>query len=201
MNGQLTKESLERAFKLLSGRLDLMQAESVRLVVCGGSAMIATGLRQRTTNDADVVAMLSLTGELLNPDPLPPFLLEASAQVARDLGLQENWLNNGPSRNDGGLFQMGLPIGLASRLTKQVFGARLAIYFIGRLDQIYFKLYAAADQRDDTHIADLRALKPTDAELSDAARWAMTHDVSDGFKMVLTDLLNQMGYESVAKNI
>ena len=35
----------------------------------------------------------------------------------------------------------------------------------------------------------------------DAARWAMTHDVSDGFKMVLTDLLNQMGYESVAKNI
>ena len=96
---------------------------------------------------------------------------------------------------------MGLPLGLASRLTKQVFGPRLAIHFIGRLDQIYFKLYAAADQRDDTHIADLRALKPTEAELSDAARWAMTHDVSDGFKMVLTDLLNQMGYESVAKNI
>ncbi len=201
MNGQLTKESLERAFRLLSGRLDLMQAEPVRLVVCGGSALIATGLRQRTTNDADVVAMLSSIGELVNPDPLPPFLLEASAQVARDLGLQENWLNNGPSRNDGGLFQMGLPLGLASRLTKQVFGPRLAIHFIGRLDQIYFKLYAAADQRDDTHIADLRALKPTEAELSDAARWAMTHDVSDGFKMVLTDLLNQMGYESVAKNI
>jgi len=201
MNRQLTKESLERAFRLLSGRLDLMQAEPVRLVVCGGSALIATGLRQRTTNDADVVAMLSSTGELVNPDPLPPVLLEASAQVARDLGLQENWLNNGPSRNEGGLFQMGLPTGLASRLTKQVFGPRLAIHFIGRLDQIYFKLYAAADQRDDTHIADLRALKPTEAELSDAARWAMTHDVSDGFKMVLTDLLNQMGYESVANNI
>ena len=96
---------------------------------------------------------------------------------------------------------MGLPLGLAGRLTKQVFGPRLAIHFIGRLDQIHFKLYAAADQRDDTHIADLRALKPTDAELSDAARWAMTHNVSDGFKMVLTELLNQMGYESVAKNI
>jgi hypothetical protein len=201
MDVQLTKESLERAFKLLSGRLDLMQAEPVRLVVCGGSALIATGLRQRTTNDADVVAMLSLNGELVNPDPLPPSLLEASAQVARDLGLEENWLNNGPSRNDGGLFQMGLPLGLTGRLTKQVFGPRLAIYFIGRLDQIYFKLYAAADQREDTHIADLRALKPTDAELSDAARWAMTHEVSDGFKMVLTELLNQMGYESVAKNI
>jgi hypothetical protein len=72
MDVQLTKESLERAFKLLSGRLDLMQAEPVRLVMCGGSALIATGLRQRTTNDADVVAMLSSTGELVNPDPLPP---------------------------------------------------------------------------------------------------------------------------------
>jgi hypothetical protein len=201
MSQELTKESLERTFNLLSGRLDLMQSNSVRLVVCGGSALIATGLRQRTTNDADVVALLSATGELLNPDPLPAFLLEASAQVARDLGLKENWLNNEPSRNEGGLFQMGLPDGFAGRLTKHIFGSRLTIYFIGRLDQIYFKLYAAADQRDDTHIADLRALKPTDAELLAASRWAMTHDVSEGFKMVLTELLNQMGYASVAKNI
>jgi hypothetical protein len=201
MDVQLTKDSLGRAFKLLSSRLDLMQTEPVRLVLCGGSALIATGLRQRTTNDADVVAMLSSTGELVNPDPLPPFLLQASAQVARDLGLKQNWLNNEPSRNEGGLFQMGLPLGLAGRLTEHVFGPRLAIYFIGRLDQIYFKLYAAADQRDDTHIADLRALQPSVAELSDAARWAMTHDLSDGFRMVLTDLLQQMGYESVAKNI
>lgn len=201
MNQELTKEALERAFKLLSGRLDLMQAEPVRLVICGGSALIAMGLRQRTTNDADVIAVLNATGELASPDPLPPFLLEASALVARDLGLKENWLNNEPSRNDGGLFQMGLPVGFADRLTKQVFGPRLAIYFIGRLDQIHFKLYAAADQRDDTHIADLRALKPTEAELEAAAHWAMTHDVSEGFRMVLIELLKQMGYESVAKNI
>ena len=178
-----------------------MQTEPVRLVICGGSALIAMGLRQRTTNDADVIAMLNATGELASPDPLPPFLLEASAQVARDLGLKENWLNNEPSRNDGGLFQMGLPVGFADRLTRQVFGPRLTIYFIGRLDQIHFKLYAAADQRDDTHIADLRALKPTEVELEAAARWAMTHDVSEGFRMVLIELLKQMGYESVAKNI
>jgi hypothetical protein len=69
------------------------------------------------------------------------------------------------------------------------------------LDQIYFKLYAVADKRDDTHIADLRALKPTEAELADAARWAMTHDVSQAFRMALIELLNQMGYESAAKNI
>ena len=201
MDKELTKESLEHTFKLLSGRLDLMQAETVRLVICGGSALIATGLRQRTTNDADVVAMFSPSGELVSPDPLPPFLLEASAQVARDLGLKENWLNNEPSRNDGGLFQLGLPSGFADRLTRQVFGSRLTIYFIGRLDQIYFKLYAAADQRDATHIADLHALKPTEAELTDAARWTMTHDVSESFKMVLKDLLQQLGYENAAANI
>ena len=201
MSHEISKELLDRTFKLLSGRLDLMRSDPVRLVVCGGSALIATGLRQRTTTDADVVALLSATGELLNPDPLPAFLLEASAQVARDLGLKENWLNNEPSRNDGGLFQMGLPAGFVERLTRQVFGSRLMVYFIGRLDQIHFKLYAAADQRDDTHIADLRALKPTDAELLAAARWAMTHDVSEGFRMVLTELLNQIGYASVAKNI
>jgi hypothetical protein len=47
----------------------------------------------------------------------------------------------------------------------------------------------------------LRALKPTETELEDAARWAMTHDVSEGFRMVLIELLNQMGYESAAKSI
>jgi len=201
MSEVLTKEALDRAFKLLSGRLELARSEPVRVVICGGSALIAMGFRQRTTNDADVVAMINEAGELVSPDPLPPALLEASAQVARDLGLNENWLNNEPSRNDGGLFQLGLPHGFAGRLTKQVFSSRLTIYYIGRLDQIYFKLYAVADQRDDTHIADLRALKPTETELEDAARWAMTHDVSEGFRMVLIELLNQMGHESAAKNI
>jgi hypothetical protein len=201
MSEILTKDRLDRAFTLLSGKLDLVRSEPVRLVICGGSALIAMGFQQRTTNDADVVAMLNEHGELISPDPLPPLLLEASAQVARDLGLNENWLNNEPSRNDGGLFQLGLPHGFAGRLTRRIFGSRLTIYYIGRLDQIHFKLYAAADQRDDTDIADLRALKPTATELADAARWAMTHDVSEGFRMVLIELLNQMGYESAAKNL
>jgi hypothetical protein len=178
-----------------------MQTEAVRVVICGGAALIATGLRSRTTHDADVVALVNPAGELVSPVPLPPFLLKAAEQAARDLGLLPNWLNNGPSRDEGGLFQMGLPAGFADRLTRQTFGPRLTVYFIGRLDQIHFKLYAAADQRDDTHIADLRALKPNDAELEAAARWTMTHDVSPGFRSVLQELLKEMGYASVAKNI
>jgi hypothetical protein len=121
--------------------------------------------------------------------------------VARDLGLFEGWLNNGPSRGEGGLFQMGLPAGFVGRLTEKKYGRRLTVHFIGRLDQIHFKLYAATDQRDGTHLNDLKALHPSASELEAAARWAMTHDVSEGFKVVLRELLTHIGHESVAKNI
>jgi len=149
----------------------------------------------------DVVALLSAAQEPISPDPLPDFLLRAADQVARDLGLFEGWLNNGPSRGEGGLFQMGLPEGFVGRLTEKKYGPRLAVYFIGRLDQIHFKLYAAADQRDGTHLNDLKALHPTAEELEAAARWAMTHDVSEGVMMVLKELLTQLGHESVAERI
>jgi hypothetical protein len=86
-------------------------------------------------------------------------------------------------------------------LTGKTYGSRLVVHFIGRLDQIHFKLYAAADQRDGTHLTDLKALHPSAVELEAAARWAMTHDVSEGFKMVLQELLTQLGHESVAKTI
>ena len=201
MQSVITQNNIDQAFKLLAGRLDLAQTEPVRLVVCGGSALIAMGLRQRTTRDVDVVALLNAANELTSPDPLPEFLLTAAAQVARDLGLFDNWLNNGPSRGEGGLFQMGLPAGFSGRLTAKEYGSRLVVHFIGRLDQIHFKLYAAADQRDGTHLNDLKALHPNSAELEAAARWAMTHDVSEGFRMILKELLTQLGHESIAKKI
>jgi hypothetical protein len=201
MPNPISHDNLDQALSLLAGRLDLAQTDPVRLVICGGSALIAMNLRRRTTRDMDVVALLSAAQEPISPDPLPDFLLRAADQVARDLGLFEGWLNNGPSRGEGGLFQMGLPEGFVGRLTEKEYGPRLAIYFIGRIDQIHFKLYAAADQRDGTHLNDLEALHPTAAELEAAARWAMTHDVSEGFKMVLKELLTQLGHESVAERI
>ena len=201
MSNPLSHDNIDQALSLLAGRLDLAQTDPVRLVICGGSALIAMNLRRRTTRDMDVVALLSAAQDPISPDPLPDFLLRAADQVARDLGLFEGWLNNGPSRGEGGLFQMGLPEGFVGRLTEKKYGPRLAVYFIGRLDQIHFKLYAAADQRDGTHLNDLKALHPTAEELEAAARWAMTHDVSEGFKMVLKELLTQLGHESVAERI
>jgi hypothetical protein len=201
MPSPISHENLDQALSLLAARLELARAEPLCLVICGGSALIAMNLRRRTTRDMDVVALLNAAHEPISPDPLPDFLLKAADQVARDLGLFEGWLNNGPSRGEGGLFQMGLPEGFVGRLTEKRYSPRLSVHFIGRFDQIHFKLYAAADQRDGTHLNDLRALEPATAELEAAARWAMTHDVSEGFKRVLKELLTQIGHESVAERI
>ena len=201
MDGSISQSNLDQALSLLGARLELAQSEHLRLVVCGGSALVALKLRNRTTKDVDVVALLDEAHELASPDPLPESLLAASHQVALDLGLFENWLNNEPSRGEGGLFQLGLPSGVVERLTLKQYGRLLSIYFIGRTDQIHFKLYAAADQESGAHLDDLIALKPTAIELEAAARWAITHDVSDGFKMILQQLLTHLGHGPVAQRL
>jgi hypothetical protein len=132
---------------------------------------------------------------------LPPPLVKAALEVADDLGLPEDWLNNGPSRDEGGLFRLGLPHGLSERLIWKVFGDNLTVGFIGRFDQIHFKLYAAVDQMGSYHATDLQALEPADAELLAAAAWTRTHDPSEGFWQSLRWFLKEFGYERVAEQI
>ena len=196
---QLDRETRDTAFESLAIRLKENSADAIEIVVCGGSALILTGMVPRTTKDVDIVA-LATSGVLRSPDPLPEDLRKAATEAAEDMGLPTNWLNNGPSRGEGGLFQMGLPTGLAERLHSQRYGAHLTVHFINRVDQIHFKLYAAAD-RGGYHIEDLRALEPTPDEIEAAARWAMTHDVSEGFAMVLKDLLMNLGYAESADRL
>ncbi len=116
------------------------------------------------------------------------------------LDLPGDWLNNGPSRGEGGLFQMGLPAGFAGRLHRIVYSDRLTVHAIDRKDQIYFKLYASVD-RGGYHITDLLALNPSADEIAAAARWAMTHDVSDGFAAVLRSLVGSIGHADVADRL
>lgn len=195
----MDQQALGMALRSLAIRLDANQADSYGLVVCGGSALILTGLVPRTTTDVDVVALMK-EDALMAPDPFPADLEKALREVAEDLNLPGNWLNNGPSRGTGGLFQMGLPNGFSERLQRVHFGNRLDVYFIHRIDQIHFKLYAAVD-RGGYHINDLKALNPTEDELIAAARWAMTHDVSDAFAMLLKNLLKAIGYENAAERV
>ena len=156
---------LSLAFDSLAMRLVENHTPPIELVVCGGSALIALGLVARSTKDVDVVALIR-DGILCTPAPLPSWLLQAAVEVAEDLGLEDNWLNNGPSQNE--------------------------------VDQIHFKLYASAD-RGGYH--DLLQLSPSSDELEAAARWAMTHDVSEGFAMVLKGLLEKLGHDGVAARL
>jgi hypothetical protein len=197
---KLSKEQLETAFQLLGQRLLDLDAGPFHVVVCGGSALIVLDMVPRTTKDVDVVALIDPQGELASPDPLPDALLQAVRDVAATLHLDEHWLNNGPSRNEGGLFRLGLPAAFAERLTARAYGPRLTVSFIGRLDQIHFKVYAAAD-RGGYHVKDLRALQPTDLEMEQAARWAMTHDISEGFRLILKSMFTQLGYPDAASRI
>lgn len=195
----MNSEMLEKALQLLAIRLKSNNADPVELVLCGGSALILNRLVARVTRDVDVVALIR-NGILSSPDPLPDDLVAAAGEVAEDLNLQEAWLNNGPSRAEGGLFQMGLPEGFVDRLTAREYGPFLRVHLISRFDQIHFKLYAAVD-RGGYHIQDLLSLEPTNEEIESAARWAMTHDVSEGFAKVLRHMLVELGYEHVAERL
>ena len=163
--------------------------------------MLAAGLVLRTTRDVDVVALMDDQGVLLDPAPLPLMLVVAAREVAIDLGLPENWLNNGPSSGEGGLFRMGLPEGFVKRLTWKNIGEKLTVGFISRYDQIHFKLYAAVDQSGGYHADDLRQLTPTDEELLAAARWTRTHDSSEGYLLVLRWFLREFGYGHLVDRI
>jgi Nucleotidyltransferase of unknown function (DUF6036) len=164
--------------------------ERFELVVIGGSALLGLGLVDRTTRDVDLVAMRR--GSLLvRPDPLPEALLEAASRIALDFNLPPDWLNTGPSS----LLDFGLPSGFESRLERRDYGNSLTIWLASRLDQIHFKLYAVADQGPGKHEQDLRALDPSDNELLEAARWAVTHDPSSGFRQELLAALAFLGVE------
>lgn len=184
-----------KALRLLNGRLVVADTQIFNIVVCGGTALNATGMVQRTTNDVDIVALADDHGGLVDPAPLPPVLTLAANEVAEDLGLPENWLNNGPSSGDGGLFRLGLPEGFVDRLTWHNYGKKLNIAFIGRLDQIHFKLFAAVDLYGSYHASDLKALTPTDQELIAAIDWSRSHDPSAGYRESIRLFLKDFGYE------
>ena len=194
-------EQFETALRLLDGRLAIASAPTYTLVVCGGTALVATNLLQRATRDVDIVALADDSGRLMDPAPLPAPLISAAREVADDLGLDDDWLNNGPSSGDGGLFRLGLPQGLAGRLSWRNFGEKLTVAFISRFDQIHFKLYAAVDQFGGYHATDLQALKPTDDELLAAAAWTRTHDPSEGYREGLRTFLKEFGYEHLSERL
>lgn len=188
---------IEELLRLLDGALQIEDgAEPIELLVCGGAALLVLGLTDRATQDVDVLALIE-DQEDVAAKPLPDFLQRAVERVARDRGLPAEWLNSGPAD----MQQWGLPRGCLERATRIQYGEFLAISYLDRLDQIHLKLYATVDQGDGKHLSDLQALEPNTAEIELAAEWCQQHDPSEGFRMMLSQLLGQIGFKDVARKL
>ncbi len=155
------------------GEVLARRGQSAAIVVVGGTALNLLRVVERATRDVDVIATATPRSEgppadLRPPEPLPKALTDAIRTVARDLTLPPDWLNT----TVGAQWRTGLPPGFASRIVWHA-DAGLWVGIAGRLDLIYFKLYAAADDIGPAsrHFTDLLALRPTADELAAARTW------------------------------
>ncbi len=190
----ISHERLHAALSALGDELAAV-GEHAHLIVIGGSGLIAIEAVSRVTRDVDVIA-IEQDGELVSAEPLPKVVSDAAATVARSLGLESNWLNAGST----GLLIHGLPAGFADRLTSRDYGDGLRVSFASRIDQVFFKLYAAADRREPRDFDDLRHLVPTAEELHAAARWARTHNMPGPFDDAMARALADLGVEDEGRS-
>lgn len=186
------EQALERVGELLAA-----DGHAFAIVILGGAALNLLGLVERATADVDILAFAALArpgderpGELREPpEPMPEALSDAARLVARDMGLDEHWLNTGPALQ----WRAGLPPGLGRRVRWRRFAA-LWVGAVDRYDLIFFKLFAAADAVGprSVHYRDLLALAPTPEELDAAAAWVATQDASPDFSRVLAKVVDQV---------
>ena len=192
----LQRSGMHQVLLSLSEQLEMVTQAAYELVVCGGAALQALGFVDRTTRDVDVLAIADgMLPTLLSADPLPEAIITAAHLVARDYNLQADWLNGGPTD----LLSQGLPEGLTSRWHTVRYGKLLTVHFIGRIDQICFKTYAAINGGADRHLSDLLVLNPTDDEMLLAARWCLTQDASEVFPQIAKSFLKKVGWNHIAE--
>lgn len=200
-NNMIGKEEIKQIFTALDRQIQTQNVPPIGLVVCGGTALAALDLITRTTRDVDILASVSIIDgdiHLQEITAFPPWLQAAALRVGRDFNLPEDWLNLGPSAQ----MKSGLPDGFTQRLVKEEYGPFLTIFFLGRFDQIHFKLYAAIDGGPgERHVQDLLALKPQADEMDVAAKWVLSQDASPDFRLIVKDFLEKNGYESIIERI
>jgi len=181
------RESFERPLAAL-GELLVDRGFHFEFLAIGGGALQLLGLIVRPTRDIDVVARVDGAG-VVAIDAFPAPRERAIADTAAVFRLPAGWFNAGPRS----LTDLGLPDGALQRAHRRAWGG-LVLHLADRRDQIFFKLYAAADQGPDSkHFEDLRRLEPTADELRAAAAWAQTHDPSDGFSSELRRAVRDLG--------
>ena len=154
-------QDLSKALELLDNELALI-GEARELIACGGGVLSVMGVISRQTRDLDVIT-----------PTLDSLVLECAARVALKLGLDPEWLNNGPSG-----FVRDLEKNWELR-TEVVFnGKHLTVRALGRRDFIATKLQGLCD-RDEFDLEDIVALKPSREEIESLKSWLLLRDVSE----------------------
>lgn len=194
---------IDEALRLV-GELLAADGHEYAVAILGGAALNLLGIVTRTTTDVDILAFATPRPNAAPdqatirepPEPIPEPLARAAAAVARDLELDPDWLNTGPALQ----WRAGLPPGLGQRVEWRRYGA-LWVGVVGRYDLIYFKLFAAVDSNgpSSVHYQDLLALRPSGAELDEAAAWVRTQDASPAFPelldLVMTHVREDLGLQ------
>lgn len=165
-----------RIRRALSAVGELLEAdgEPVAIVVTGGATLNLLGILERTTTDVDVIARADRDDEgsfrLREAEPFPPALSRAIRTVARDLGLDEEWMNAAV----GEQWSLGFPPWMDAEIRWTRYGG-LDVGLVGRRTLVALKLFAAVDQgRESVHFQDLLLLEPTDEELAESRDWVVT---------------------------
>jgi hypothetical protein len=195
----IRNENITNILQALDRQIGLAGGHLTNILVCGGSALVALELVSRTTKDMDALGIIEKDGDsrIVKRIPsFPPWLEKAIGIVGTEFGLSRTWMNLGPASQ----IDTGLPDGLLDRAVKKEYGQYLTVYYISRIDQIYFKLYAAIDNGPRSyHYRDLLSLNPTKDEISAAVNWAITQDPSIPFALSLKDMLRKHGYDDIAE--
>lgn len=189
------RDELEEALSLLGELLEGRGVPPVDLVVCGGAALRAAGIVGRVTKDVDVLARRGeVDRELMGAWPLPDEVKEAADEVAREMRLPSDWLNASTSMLMVPLEE--IPAELWSEVIEKEYGPSLRVGFVGRVGQIYLKIYAVVGREQRRDMEDLKALAPSMKEWNSVVAWLRKHDLLDGEKVSrLQELVQILGLE------
>lgn len=120
------------------------------LYICGGSAQILSGMSSRNaTRDVDVLSPM-----------IDSELKESAVLAAEKIGVDSDWINNGPSS-----LADDLEPGWESRAIEVFCGSNLIVYSISRLDILFAKIWAYADRNEQRDLEDILSLNPTEEEI------------------------------------
>ena len=196
-------DDINGALQRLGKRLLYDYAEPISLVVCGGSALNVLNIANRTTRDVDVLATVEETAEgirLRHDQPLPKGFRDVVAEVGKDLGLDDDWLNMGPKDV---LEVYGAPHGMTDRWERREYGPSLTLYFVSRLDQVHLKMLAAADPKaEPRHLEDLLIrIKPTAEETRTAVAWLLNRKTSPRFRGHVRRVVEALKYDNINHSI